>query len=103
MTQVIEIIGGGYRNRTGLHGFAIQKNDEQIQGDYVSKEAPTNREPNGKVSNADLTTKENPGALVGATGAKYVLEVSSGRTGEDDIASITARHPIIATHWGLVA
>jgi hypothetical protein len=23
MTQVIEIIGGEYRNRTGLHGFAI--------------------------------------------------------------------------------
>ena len=24
MTQVIEIIGGEYRNRTGVHGFAIR-------------------------------------------------------------------------------
>ena len=24
MMQVIENLGGGYRNRTGLHGFAIQ-------------------------------------------------------------------------------
>ena len=25
MTQVIDFIGGGYRNRTGVHGFAIRK------------------------------------------------------------------------------
>ncbi len=24
MTQVIDFIGGEYRNRTGVHGFAIQ-------------------------------------------------------------------------------
>ena len=24
MTQVIDFIGGGYRNRTGVHGFAIR-------------------------------------------------------------------------------
>ncbi len=25
MTQVIDFIGGEYRNRTGVHGFAIRK------------------------------------------------------------------------------
>jgi hypothetical protein len=67
------ISGGGYRNRTGLLGFAIQSNTEQNQGRGVSKATPTNREPNGKVSSPEFKTtdptNENPGALAGATGA----------------------------------
>ncbi|MDT8329101.1 MAG: hypothetical protein RQ750_17320, partial [Roseovarius sp.] len=67
----------------------------------ISKDTPTNRELNEKVSNAELTgANENPGALAGATGAEIVVEAELHW---QHIASVAARHPIIARHWGIVA
>jgi putative heme degradation protein len=44
--------GGEYRNRTDLHGFAIQKEVKRKQRFRVSKYPLTNREQNAKVSNS---------------------------------------------------
>jgi hypothetical protein len=46
------LFGGEYRNRTGLHGFAIQKEVKRKQRFRVSKYPLTNREQNAKVSNS---------------------------------------------------
>ena len=44
---------------------------------------------------------ENPGALAGATGAGSYSEAA--KLPEKDTVSLAARHPIIATHWGIAA
>ncbi len=36
MTQVIDFIGGEYRNRTGVHGFAIRKIPLILKGKIVN-------------------------------------------------------------------
>lgn len=48
-----------------------------------------------------MQTKENPGALAGASGA--IAENETGQFQRQDTAFLAASHPIIATHWGLVA
>ncbi len=74
----MKLNGGEYRNRTGVHGFAIRPAIQGNQRATVSKEAPTNRELSAKVSRVELTgANENPGATAIATGAKDVVEASS--------------------------
>ncbi|MEC3861196.1 hypothetical protein VK792_07865 [Mesobacterium sp. TK19101] len=91
----LKINGGEYRNRTGVHGFAIRPAIQRKQGAAVSKEAPTNRELSAKVSNAELTgANENPGATAIATGAKDVVE------GVNSCREYIAAFPILAMHWG---
>ena len=88
--------GGEYRNRTGVHGFAIRPSIQGNQGPTVSKEAPTNRELSAKVSTAELTgTKENPGATAIATGAWGVFEV--GKPHRNSTIGTT----VIATNFGV--
>ena len=36
MTQVIDFIGGEYRNRTGVHGFAIRQISLILKGKIVN-------------------------------------------------------------------
>ena len=91
----MKINGGEYRNRTGVHGFAIRPLSQENQAGAVSKHVPTNRELSEKVSNADLTgANENPGATAIATGAKDVVE------GVCSLPEYTALFPILAMHWG---
>ncbi len=50
MTQVIDVIGGEYRNRTGVHGFAIQKYHKRKQQLKGAKYPLTKSEQRAKVT-----------------------------------------------------
>ncbi|WP_146188714.1 hypothetical protein [Pseudoprimorskyibacter insulae] len=94
--------GGEYRNRTGVHGFAIRKESPIFQSVGVSKLPQTNREQGVNVSNANLVhEKENAGAAATASGVQSAKEVSELR--DDSSASLAERHPIIVLHWGALA
>ncbi|MEM0978431.1 MAG: hypothetical protein AAGJ34_12920 [Pseudomonadota bacterium] len=62
--------GGEYRNRTGVHGFAIQRDSQQNQRGFVSKGSPTKHEQSQKVSNGHSTgvQSEEPAAAATADG-----------------------------------
>ncbi len=87
--------GGEYRNRTGVHGFAIRPSIQGNQEPSVSKQTLTNREPNANVSNAKLKgANENPGATAIASGVEDVFE------GVSLCGEYIAAFPILAMHWG---
>ena len=87
--------GGEYRNRTGVHGFAIRPVIQTNQQGIVSKLTLTNRELNENVSNAELNgAKENAANLAGFNGAKDVVECVYLR------GNYIAAIPILAMHWG---
>jgi hypothetical protein len=91
-------IGGEYRNRTGLHGFAIRPVIQTNQQGIVSKPTLTNRELNENVSNAELTgAKENAANLAGFNGAKTSIEAAQLHE------ILTMPGPIIQAHWGIAA
>ncbi|MBT9385636.1 hypothetical protein KM176_17325 [Pseudooceanicola sp. CBS1P-1] len=79
ISYVIENIGGEYRNRTGVHGFAIRPKNHSKQVGYVSNHPQVGSEQNRNVSNAfAVQANENPGAAATATGAEIKADELQG-------------------------
>lgn len=67
MTQVIDFIGGEYRNRTGVHGFAIQKENKRKQRLKGAKHPLTKSEQKAKVSKPNSPVQNEKGPVTAAT------------------------------------
>jgi hypothetical protein len=66
--------GGEYRNRTGVHGFAIRKEAYRIQRLRGSKYPLTNREQKAKVSNPISRFQNKKDPVTAATVKRGLLE-----------------------------
>jgi hypothetical protein len=59
--------GGGYRNRTGVHGFAIQKERKRKQRLKGAKHPLTKSEQKAKVSKPNSPVQNEKGPVTAAT------------------------------------
>ena len=59
--------GGEYRNRTGVHGFAIQKESKQKQSLKGAKHPLTKSEQKAKVSKPNSLVQNEKGPVTAAT------------------------------------
>lgn len=97
MTQVIDFIGGEYRNRTGVHGFAIQSYIKRNQHVKCSKFAESKGEQTAKVSKfwGRVQNEIGPDAAATANGAirKKADQLSSVDT-TNEVADAILRTPL---------
>ena len=73
-SNLLILFGGEYRNRTGVHGFAIQKDRKQKQWFRGAKCPLTESEQKAKVSKPNSSVQNEKGPVTAATVKRGQIE-----------------------------